>query len=112
MVREVMTRVCRGHTGRPWTADCLAILMYVLVSLAALTRVSAALLPSYLMRLLEVSAAFWIAAFLLFGAWAAPIVLRPRSRSEEHTSELQSLMRISYAVFCLKKNNYQMYNKS
>src|SRR3546814_8254114 len=27
----------------------------------------------------------------------------PNSRSEEHTSELQSLMRISYAVFCLKK---------
>src|SRR3546814_6017743 len=30
-----------------------------------------------------------------------------RGRSEEHTSELQSLMRISYAVFCLKKNNTQ-----
>src|SRR3546814_1228475 len=32
-----------------------------------------------------------------------------RERSEEHTSELQSLMRISYAVFCLKKktHNYQ-----
>src|SRR3546814_5762034 len=30
--------------------------------------------------------------------------LNPR-RSEEHTSELQSLMRISYAVFCLKKKN-------
>src|SRR3546814_7549548 len=29
--------------------------------------------------------------------------LGPRSRSEEHTSELQSLMRSSYAVFCLKK---------
>src|SRR3546814_1849994 len=29
----------------------------------------------------------------------------PFMRSEEHTSELQSLMRISYAVFCLKKNN-------
>src|SRR3546814_3868713 len=29
----------------------------------------------------------------------------PRLRSEEHTSELQSLMRISYAVFCLKKKN-------
>src|SRR3546814_5875667 len=28
-------------------------------------------------------------------------------RSEEHTSELQSLMRISYAVFCLKKKNYK-----
>src|SRR3546814_6934178 len=32
--------------------------------------------------------------------------LHPRQgRSEEHTSELQSLMRISYAVFCLKKKN-------
>src|SRR3546814_7366673 len=29
------------------------------------------------------------------------------TRSEEHTSELQSLMRISYAVFCLKKKNNQ-----
>src|SRR3546814_4562286 len=29
-------------------------------------------------------------------------------RSEEHTSELQSLMRISYAVFCLKKKNKQI----
>src|SRR3546814_6567982 len=28
-------------------------------------------------------------------------------RSEEHTSELQSLMRISYAVFCLKKKNHR-----
>src|SRR3546814_20654005 len=32
-------------------------------------------------------------------------VLRRKSRSEEHTSELQSLMRISYAVFCLKKKS-------
>src|SRR3546814_1508613 len=31
--------------------------------------------------------------------------LLKRMRSEEHTSELQSLMRISYAVFCLKKKN-------
>src|SRR3546814_10161177 len=33
-----------------------------------------------------------------------------RPRSEEHTSELQSLMRISYAVFCLKKNTYKNYS--
>src|SRR3546814_7243668 len=33
-------------------------------------------------------------------------------RSEEHTSELQSLMRISYAVFCLKKKNNSDYNNS
>src|SRR3546814_10422646 len=31
---------------------------------------------------------------------------KPTSRSEEHTSELQSLMRISYAVFCLQKKTY------
>src|SRR3546814_6651107 len=34
-----------------------------------------------------------------------PTLHRPPHRSEEHTSELQSLMRISYAVFCLKKHN-------
>src|SRR3546814_3814126 len=33
----------------------------------------------------------------------------PQVRSEEHTSELQSLMRISYAVFCLKKKNTYSY---
>src|SRR3546814_7860636 len=41
-----------------------------------------------------------------------PIMLRSRasaSRSEEHTSELQSLMRISYAVFCLKKKQHITY---
>src|SRR3546814_6612160 len=32
-------------------------------------------------------------------------------RSEEHTSELQSLMRISYAVFCLKKKKYNTHIK-
>src|SRR3546814_7015718 len=36
--------------------------------------------------------------------WTARISFSSR-RSEEHTSELQSLMRISYAVFCLKKKN-------
>src|SRR3546814_6470682 len=45
---------------------------------------------------------------LLYGS------LRERSysrlRSEEHTSELQSLMRISYAVFCLKKKTYTILN--
>src|SRR3546814_762426 len=35
-----------------------------------------------------------------------PQAMRQQARSEEHTSELQSLMRISYAVFCLKKISY------
>src|SRR3546814_3551034 len=53
-------------------------------------------------------------------AWAAVVVadreMRPARdrhrqreyRSEEHTSELQSLMRISYAVFCLKKKKHEI----
>src|SRR3546814_9971179 len=36
--------------------------------------------------------------------------VRIKVRSEEHTSELQSLMRISYAVFCLKKKQYKKKN--
>src|SRR3546814_5857974 len=36
---------------------------------------------------------------------ALVFLVGPSTRSEEHTSELQSLMRISYAVFCLKKKN-------
>src|SRR3546814_9794852 len=42
-------------------------------------------------------------------AEAAMAALR---RSEEHTSELQSLMRISYAVFCLKKKKQQHYKQT
>src|SRR3546814_12291839 len=41
------------------------------------------------------------------------VLSRPLERSEEHTSELQSLMRISYAVFCLKKKTitHSIYTK-
>src|SRR3546814_5679051 len=45
--------------------------------------------------------------------WAfffAFMALLNEARSEEHTSELQSLMRISYAVFCLKKKKHNKYD--
>src|SRR3546814_6006090 len=42
-------------------------------------------------------------------AWGS---LRWPGRSEEHTSELQSLMRNSYAVFCLKKKKHTYYKKN
>src|SRR3546814_8156334 len=45
------------------------------------------------------------------GKASAPPGERAHSRSEEHTSELQSLMRSSYAVFCLKKKNRKHYNR-
>src|SRR3546814_4539839 len=59
----------------------------------------------------------------LYGGYTALVYLTPliggyladqylgSKRSEEHTSELQSLMRISYAVFCLKKKNKNPPNK-
>src|SRR3546814_1814974 len=56
-------------------------------------------------RLFRIVFAIGVALAAFAGAIAAP-------RSEEHTSELQSLMRISYAVFCLKKKKYTLKCKS
>src|SRR3546814_8497935 len=53
-----------------------------------------------------VSAAFVVlGTFTLVSGLVFPSSSAGDDRSEEHTSELQSLMRISYAVFCLKKKN-------
>src|SRR3546814_6010641 len=41
-----------------------------------------------------------------FPVWSKVVSAQGTVRSEEHTSELQSLMRISYAVFCLKKKTH------
>src|SRR3546814_4238023 len=51
---------------------------------------------------------------LAFACWMSPVIGIVYAhtglfRSEEHTSELQSLMRISYAVFCLNKKNKKQY---
>src|SRR3546814_4743128 len=48
-----------------------------------------------------------VAHVLCYPSWSRP--RRQEQRSEEHTSELQSLMRISYAVFCLKKKIKYIY---
>src|SRR3546814_9195979 len=46
---------------------------------------------------------------LVFGQMNEPPGARARERSEEHTSELQSLMRTSYAVFCVRKQYHTMH---
>src|SRR3546814_5204463 len=57
----------------------------------------------------DISAGTGRATFTLnpanLGKLQVDIIQGEEGRSEEHTSELQSLMRISYAVFCLKKKN-------
>jgi uncharacterized protein involved in response to NO len=63
MILAVMTRATRGHTGRDLAADRSTRLIYILVSLAAVTRVAAAFGVDWTMPLLVISACFWIAAF-------------------------------------------------
>src|SRR3546814_5260204 len=62
---------------------------------------------------LLVAQAFPDATFVGYDYHAPSIEIARRhaGRSEEHTSELQSLMRISYAVFCLKKKKISKNNK-
>src|SRR3546814_6044074 len=68
---------------------------------------SLSLYPSLLRWQIDVALSRFLALLLfLVGRVTlcpAPKTRSPDERSEEHTSELQSLMRISYAVFCLKK---------
>src|SRR3546814_7628802 len=70
--------------------------------------------PTLLAR--PVGDAFQQAAHQAFAGQRLPVVgagkRRCPVRSEEHTSELQSLMRISYAVFCLKKKNTEILTKN
>src|SRR3546814_1871988 len=89
----LLERVCRAsplpvnfmaYPGAPSAAE---------VARAGVARISHGPFPYYLAM-----EAFETAARAAFGTDPAE-----ERRSEEHTSELQSLMRISYAVFCLKK---------
>ena len=66
MILAVMTRATRGHTGHDLSADRATSLIYVLVTLAALTRIIAAFSSDWTMPLLITSACLWIAAFRLF----------------------------------------------
>src|SRR3546814_7019634 len=65
-------------------------------------------------RVIDPVSVVYVAGILQVGIVAATLLphvlqqeIRRAVRSEEHTSELQSLMRISYAVFCLKKKTQQ-----
>jgi uncharacterized protein involved in response to NO len=66
MTLAVMTRATLGHTGRPLAADGWTAAIYVLIAMAAASRVAASLLPDAYGPLIWISALAWIATFSLF----------------------------------------------
>jgi uncharacterized protein involved in response to NO len=78
MVLAVMTRVSRGHTGRPLAADGATTLIYATITVAGLTRVAAGFAGSSSMALFEISALLWVISFVLFAAVYGPILVSPR----------------------------------
>src|SRR3546814_7092110 len=101
-----------GFAGSPWTVGCYMVEGrgsddYRLIKTMLYRR------PDLLHRMLAINAQATTQylnaqiragaqAVMIFDSWGGVLA---DGRSEEHTSELQSLMRISYAVFCLKKKN-------
>src|SRR3546814_9425609 len=81
-------------------------------SLGIIALAGAGDMGANILFLLATRSGLLIITAVLVALYPAVTVLLARAhlRSEEHTSELQSLMRISYAVFCLKKktNNHQL----
>jgi uncharacterized protein involved in response to NO len=78
MILAVMTRASLGHTARELKAGPATVLLYVLVTLGALVRVAAPLGAIDYMLGMEISAAAWGGAFLLFLVAYAPVLFGPR----------------------------------
>src|SRR3546814_5807280 len=93
-IAMVVASVCAGLSQVPWASWQWALMLFVAFDLGG--GVAAMCLPPAIRK---VRPAHEPLKPLMFAAFH----IHPRS--EEHTSELQSLMRISYAVFCLNKKN-------
>ncbi|ADJ24072.1 NnrS family protein [Hyphomicrobium denitrificans ATCC 51888] len=79
MVLAVMSRVSLGHTGRMLHADAITTTAYAAITLATLTRIAAACLPSLYAPLISLSGVLWIASFGIFVAYYGPMLLAPRT---------------------------------
>jgi uncharacterized protein involved in response to NO len=75
MILAVMPRVTLGHTGRELTANRATVVMFILINIAAITRVCASWHPEAMMSLLAISGVCWIAAFGLFEIVYGPMLL-------------------------------------
>jgi uncharacterized protein involved in response to NO len=78
MLLAVMSRAALGHTGRELRAHPPTVAAYVLISLAAILRVAAAMMPAGYTPLLIASSLAWMLGFLLFLAVYLPILTMPR----------------------------------
>jgi uncharacterized protein involved in response to NO len=77
MTLAVMTRATRGHTGRPLEADGWTVIIYLLVHIGALLRVTAPWLPIDYLLAMRAAGGLWSGAFLLFLLVYGPMALRP-----------------------------------
>ena len=79
LIIGMMTRIARGHTGRPLRADRFDIACYALVLLAALVRVGIPLVaPEWSVYAVIGSACLWSAGFALYAVRYWPVLTRPR----------------------------------
>src|SRR3546814_8997924 len=108
-------RSTRTDTLFPYTTlfRSLAIGAAIPLSLTVWALLDAARRPQWAWALTERRQVVWMAVIMFSALTVIGGVVVSAwyllKRSEEHTSELQSLMRISYAVFCLKKKNINHY---
>ena len=75
MTLAVMTRASLGHSGRALKAGAGTMIVYALVTLAALARVLSPAVAGAETDMLVLSGALWIAAFGLFAVLYAPVLL-------------------------------------
>lgn len=85
MTLAVMSRATLGHTGRPLAASPGLEAIYALIVIAALARITAAVLPDWSTALLHVAAFAWAAAFLGFAGLYAPLFCLPKRPSPQRT---------------------------
>lgn len=81
MILAVMPRVTLGHTGRTLTANRATVAVFVLINGAAVFRICASWHTEFMVTLLLVAGALWIAAFGLFELIYGPMLLTRRTES-------------------------------
>ncbi|MEP6888308.1 MAG: NnrS family protein [Nitrospirales bacterium] len=77
MTLAVMTRASLGHTGRPLHASSMTVVIYILINLGAMLRVSVPSADSPTNIMLGLSAVAWSGAYLLFAVVYGPLLIRP-----------------------------------